>query len=422
MIPESIRGNSGCVPDGRARWFWFNQGVIQLPLGVLSRRRQGRLVAGVCTGLAERWRLDLSAVRFAMLLLTVAGGAGFIVYGVAWAVVPIADGESQPAAAEVPRAAGTARAERIAVVLIAVGGVLILRSLGVWFSDAVGIVGAVASIGVALVWGGVDGPGELGEGGALRIAVGLVLIASGFVTLLVLSGDLETMGRTMVSASLAAAGVALLLGPNLARLADELGEERRARIRSEEKAEIAAHLHDGVLQTLALIQRRSDDPREVSALARRQERELREWLHGGTPTGAASLAGLLKAELADIEDASGIRVELVCVGDVALDDQTRALAAATREAASNAARHAGVERLDVYLEVEDDQVSAFVRDRGQGFDPSTVPADRRGLAESIMGRMQRAGGDATIRSHPGEGTEVRLSVPLRATERKRVEP
>lgn len=383
-------------------------------------------MAGVCTGLADRWQLDLSAVRFAMLLLTVAGGAGFIIYGVAWAFLPLGPVDAtDPTAtdpARVPRPAGTARRERIAVVLIAVGAVLVLRSIDLWFSDAVGIVGAAAAVGVALVWGGIEGPGELGEGGALRIAVGLALIASGFVTLLLLSGDLETMGRTLVSASLAAVGVALLVGPNLARLADELGEERRARIRSEEKAEIAAHLHDGVLQTLALIQRRSDDPREVSALARRQERELRTWLHGGAPANAASLSGLLKAELADIEDASGIRVELVCVGDVALDDQTRSLAAAAREAASNAARHAGVERVDVYVEVEDDQVSAFVRDRGQGFDPSTVPADRRGVAESIMGRMQRAGGDATIRSRPGEGTEVRVRVPLRTGDRKRVEP
>lgn len=389
--------------------------MTTLPLAGLTRRRQGRLLAGVCTGVARRWRLDVRAVRFAVLLLTVAGGAGIVMYGLAWAVVPSAE-EPEP-----PAEPHRDRLETVAVELAAIGVMLVLRSFDIWFTDLIGLVGAAAAVGVALVWGGVDGPGELGEGGALRIAVGIVLVASGIVTLLVLSGDLATMGRTLVSAGLAAAGVALLLGPNLARLADELGEERRARIRVEEKAEIAAHLHDGVLQTLAMIQRRSDDPREVAALARRQERELREWLHGGTPAGAASLAGLLKAELAEVEDSSGIRVELVCVGDVGLDDQVRALAAATREAAFNAARHAGVDRVDVYVEVEDEVVSAFVRDRGAGFDTAAVPADRRGVAESIMGRMQRAGGDATIRSRPGQGTEVRLSVPVRAVERRRGE-
>jgi len=374
----------------------------------LTRRRQRRLVAGVCSGVSSRWGLDLGAVRFAVLLLSGAGGAGLIAYGVGWAVLPLAEREDEPA----PRRP-TDRIERLAVVLLAAGLTLVLRAYGLWFSDTIGIVGGVAATGVALVWGGAESAADLGQGGALRIAAGITLIASGFVTLALLSGDLATMGRSLIAASLAAAGVAMLLGPNIARLADELGEERRARIRVEERAEIAAHLHDGVLQTLALIQRRADDSREVAALARRQERELREWLHGGIPAGAATLAGSLKAELGEVEDATGTRIELVCVGDAPIDDQLRSLTAAAREAAFNAARHAGVDRVDVYVEVEGDEVAAFVRDRGVGFDPAEVAADRRGVAESIVGRMQRAGGSATVRSTPGEGTEVRLRVPLR---------
>jgi signal transduction histidine kinase len=389
---------------------WFNRLVVTTRFAGLQRQRHGRLVAGVCSGIASRTRLDVSVIRFAVMLLSMAGGAGVIAYGVAWSVLPLVEPDDDEARARPHRSNDAA--ERIAVVLLAIGATLVLRSMGLWFSDMIGVVGAVAASGVALVWGGASDAGELGGQRPLRIAVGLLLMAAGVATLLLLSGDVATMGRTLVSAGLAAAGVALLLGPNLARLGDELGEERRARIRIEERAEIAAHLHDGVLQTLAMIQRRADDPRQVATLARRQERELREWLHGGISTGAASMAGLLKAELADVEDAHGIRVELVCVGDAPIGDGVNALVAATREAALNAARHARVERVDVYVEVEDEQIAAFVRDRGSGFDPATVDPMRRGLAESIVGRMRRAGGSADVRSQPGEGTEVRLFLPF----------
>ena len=175
---------------------------------------------------------------------------------------------------------------------------------------------------------------------------------------------------------------------------------------------MAAHLHDGVLQTLALIQKRAADDKEVRSLARRQERELRDWLYGrreaAEPDG---VAGLLRRELADVEDRYGVRIDAVLVGDAPLDDSARALVAAGREAARNAATHAGVDTIDVYLEVEPERVSLFVRDRGAGFDPAAVPADRRGLADSVLGRVRRAGGQAEVLSTPGEGTEIELSVP-----------
>jgi signal transduction histidine kinase len=214
----------------------------------------------------------------------------------------------------------------------------------------------------------------------------------------------------------------------MARLARSLADERRQRIRSEERAEVAAHLHDGVLQTLALIQKRAGDDKAVRSLARRQERELRTWLYGargaggvapdangdaGAPGagGAASIAALLRRELDDVEDSYGVRLDAVLVGDAPLDDAGRALVAAGREAALNAARHAGVDTVDVYLEVEPDRLSLFVRDRGRGFDPTAVPPDRRGVADSISARVRRHGGTAEVRSAPGEGTEVELSVP-----------
>ena len=195
------------------------------------------------------------------------------------------------------------------------------------------------------------------------------------------------------------------------REVEELLEtERSERIRSEERAEMAAHLHDSVLQTLALIQKRSTEPAEVGSLARRQERELRNWLYGAARLSADSLAGGLEEVCGEIEERQRIGVELVTVGDCPLDDHIRALISATREAVTNAAKFAGVDQVSVYSELNGRQVQVFVRDRGVGFDPATVDEDRRGLRESVVGRMQRHGGNAIIRSSPGGGTEVELSI------------
>jgi signal transduction histidine kinase len=372
----------------------------------MARQRQGRLVAGVCTGLSRAWRLDTSVVRFGFLALTLAAGVGVMVYAVAWAVLPLHD-EATPEPA-------TDTVDNVAAVAAVIGAVLVLRAAGVWFSDVVGLVGGLAAVGLTLVWGRAEGPGALArEGrGPLRVAVGVLLVLTGFVAFVALTGDLATLGRSLLGAIVVAVGIGLLAAPRLARLVGELDAERRARIRSEERAEIAAHLHDGVLQTLALVQRRAGDEREVVALARRQERELREWLYG-EPAPGAMLASALAGELAIVEDTHRARVELVCVGDAPLDEPVLALIAAVREAATNAARHAGTGHVDVFVEVGDDGIDAFVRDRGRGFDPHAVPEDRRGLAESVVGRMQRAGGSARVTSRPGEGTEIALHLPRR---------
>jgi signal transduction histidine kinase len=366
------------------------------------------LVAGVASGISRSWRLETSLVRFAFLALSVAGGFGALLYVALWLLLPL--DLDDDGSFEEPR---RDRREGIALLVATAGALLLLRSAGLWFTDEAALLGLAVAGGLALVWGRADGRAALAAGGSsvVRIVVGALLVAAGFGVLVVRGGDLEVLARSLVAALAAAAGVALLVGPRVVRLADDLAAERRARVRSEERSEIAAHLHDGVLQTLALIQKRAGDNREVAALARRQERELRSWLYEGAPADPASLAATLRAELATVEDDHQVRVELVCVGDAPLDDAVRALVAATKEAATNAARHAGVGVLDVYVEVEDDAVEAYVRDRGRGFDRAVVPADRRGLVESIEGRMQRAGGTAEVRSRPGEGAEVRLRVP-----------
>ena len=206
------------------------------------------------------------------------------------------------------------------------------------------------------------------------------------------------------------------------RLALDRDAERTARIRSDERSDVAARVHDSVLQTLALIQRHANEPRRVASLARRQERELRGWLYDDQPIGDenASLVAALSAAAGDVEELHGVRVELASAGDCPVDASVGAVVLAAREAMTNAAKFAGVEEIDVYVEVTDDEVSVFVRDRGAGFDRAAVPADRRGLVESIEGRLERAGGRATDRVEPGEGTEVELHLPRRRVVKRRV--
>jgi len=204
-------------------------------------------------------------------------------------------------------------------------------------------------------------------------------------------------------------GLALITGPWWLRMGRDLASERRQRIRSEERAEVAAHLHDSVLQTLALIQRNADDPRAVVTMARRQERELRGWLYDGEATdGADTLAGALAQVGEEVETQHGVSIDVVAVGDLPLDDRRRALVAAAREAMVNAAKWSGEAAVSVYAEVGAGEASVFVRDWGAGFDPAAVAPDRHGVRESIVERMARHGGHAAVRSTVGEGTEVEL--------------
>ena len=205
------------------------------------------------------------------------------------------------------------------------------------------------------------------------------------------------------------AGLLVVAAPWLYQQRGRLRQADAERLRAEARADMAAHLHDSVLQTLALIQRQAADAPTVAALARRQERELRTWLYGES-TRASSLRSALREVVADVEADFPVDVELVCVGDAEVNDRVEALVLAVGEAVTNAAKHSGAPRVDVYAEVDEGHIEVFVRDRGTGFDPDSVPEGRRGVRESIRARMERYGGSATIRSGPDEGTEVKVEI------------
>jgi signal transduction histidine kinase len=290
----------------------------------------------------------------------------------------------------------------------------------------------VAAVGAAVVWREADQAQRRRwiRGGwraaLLRVVAGTLFVAAGFAVFLLGKLDLGQVQFGLLAVAVTLVGVGVLTVPWWVRLIRDLGEERRERIRESERAEIAAHLHDSVLQTLALIQRQSDSPREVARLARGQERELRAWLYGaggyrraGGPAVDTGLAGALATAAGEVEDTYAVTVRPVVVGgDRPLDDDLRALVLAAREAMVNAAKHAGVDEVSVYVEVEPDEVNVFVRDRGAGFDPEAVADDRHGLADSVRGRMERHRGSVRLRSAPGEGTEVHLRMPTGVQEEK----
>ena len=403
----------------------------------VRRHRSGAVVAGVAGGVAEHLAVPVLRVRVVFTLLCALGGAGVLAYGGLWAFCPI---EPPGTARDVD---GRDRLRGYGLVALGLALALVLSAVGEQISGWIlGPLG-IALVGAAVVWreaDGATGRGRLsgrrertrllgGRGGVLRAVLGALLVAGGITAFLVgsLNGASAATGDGFVGAvrfGLLAAtatlvGVVVLTVPWWMRLVRELSAERRERIRSEERAEIAAHLHDSVLQTLALIQRHTEvagdeTAREVRRLARRQERELRDWLYGEEAVDAADVAcfaAALRTAAGEVEDAFAVTVEPVVVGDAAYDPRTAALVAAAREAMTNAAKHAGVEDVSVYAEVEDGTVSVFVRDRGKGFDPDDVPSDRHGLADSIRGRVERHGGTVRLRTALGEGTEVGLTMP-----------
>jgi signal transduction histidine kinase len=279
----------------------------------------------------------------------------------------------------------------------------------------------VGLIGVAVIWRQLDDAAwerwmrqTSGLAFAARIAAGIVMV--GVAAAFVLSQERGLGGAVDVAAAtgIALVGIALILGPWISKLLGDLSAERRERVRSQERADVAAHLHDSVLQTLALLQKNANDPAAVATLARRQERDLRAWLYGDDGQDGDSLLGFLRSAAAEIEEAHHVEVEVVGVGDAALDPDTAALARAAREAMVNAAKHARAGRVDVYVECDGRTADVFVRDRGVGFDLDQVGEDRHGLRGSIIGRVERHGGTVRIRTGPGEGTEVTMSLPLRS--------
>jgi signal transduction histidine kinase len=246
----------------------------------------------------------------------------------------------------------------------------------------------------------------------VQVVLGVGLVVTGVAVFFVATPSVQSPGAGILATAAIAVGLVNIFGPWWWRLTHDLSAERQERIRSQERAEVAAHIHDSVLQTLALIQRNAGDARLVSTLARSQERELRDWLYGSPAVNSnESLAAAIQRVGDEIEDLHRVTVETVAVGDCAVDERLVALVSASREALANAARHSGAACVSAYIEVEAEQVTVFVRDRGQGFDLDAVPSDRRGIADSILWRMERHGGKAVIRSEPGNGTEVELVMP-----------
>ena len=387
--------------------------------GSLRRDLENRVVGGVCAGLGQRMGIDPAILRVAFVVAAAAGGVGIPLYALAWLLIP-ADRTGRP---EVPTRALPRRASwqvAAGVGLLTLALLLLLRELGAWFSDALAWPVVLAATGTALIWHrsttarprttplrGLQRPSDPLTRG--RAALGAALVV-GAALLFLLANDALGAARDVVLVLLAVVvALALILTPLWWRLAKSLDEERAARIRSQERTELAAHLHDSVLQTLALVQRRADDPRAVAALARRQERELRAWLSGAPERSRRdSVAAAVEAVAAAVEEAHGVAIDVVTVGDARLDARGEAVVAAAREALVNAAKFAGDAAIAVYAEADDGRIRVFVRDRGPGFDAAAVPVERRGVRDSIVGRMERHGGRATVTTAPGAGTEVEL--------------
>ena len=401
----------------------------------LRRDRSGGVLGGVCAGLGRRLGVDPLILRVGFVIAACVGGAGAIGYAICWALLPAAR-DAGTRGTLLARTVGRRESWMVAsgLVLLMLAALLLFRAWGVWVGDAVVWPLVLATGGGALIWRQSQGPAvvtppppaggddrQAGAGARPRrllrlarpslgiVALGAALIVGAALVFLWLNGALVPDRDVTLAVLVVVTAMTLILAPWWLRLARGLTEERAERIRTQERAELAAHLHDSVLQTLALMQKRAEDPREVAALARRQERELRSWLNAGSRREpGASLAAALEAAVAEIEDAHGVPVELVAVGDRRLDERAEALVAATREAVLNAVKFAPQAVISVYAEVQGDRAEVFVRDRGPGFDLAAIPPDRRGLRESVLGRMQRHGGHAEIHTRPGEGTEVEL--------------
>ena len=381
------------------------------------------MLAGVAAAIGRRLGVDAMFVRVAFGVLSLAGGAGVLLYLLVWAVTPEEPGGD-------PRPVPPPNLHRaVAFGFQVLGALLVLRAIGLWLGDPLVWPLTLAAAGACVLWARSDDAERerwnlttaeqpldalLSEKVSLpRRLVGGALALSGLLALLAANVNLSQLGGAIVAFMVAVAGLTVLVGPALWRLVQQATTERRERIRADERAEIGAHLHDSVLHTLALIQR-SESPQEMVTLARSQERELRSWLQGrSTASDVETLQPALEHVAARVEATEHVAVDLVVVGDARVDEQLRALVAAVGEAATNAAKHSGAAEVAIYVEIEPAVVTAYVRDEGAGFTPDRIPADRRGIAHSIRGRIERHGGTVRVDSQPGEGTEITLTLPRR---------
>jgi len=403
--------------------------------GPLRRIPEEGLLGGVAAGLAARTGRDPTVIRLALVLVgLVTVGYAFVAYVLFWLLVPVAGADSSIAARVKEDRRGIALAVGLGSMLVAL--LVLVGAIGGKWVGTLGWPLVISVVGLVLIWRNSPASEQATmrhlveplvgltsdrsrPGIGMRLAVAGVSLIAGVSILASVHGRLNLW--PLVGVALVIGAIAVVLGPWWLRIARDLVAERRARIRAEERADMAARVHDSVLQTLALIQKSADQPQRVTQLARAQERELRAWLFDGRAPGSLdemSLAAGVRQIQQEVEAQHGVSVEAITVGDCELDDDLVALLAAAREATVNAAKWSGEDVVSVFAEVEPASVSVYVRDRGKGFDPAAVPEDRKGLSESIHARMARRGGSATVRSTPGQGTEVSLTMPRRAGERQ----
>ncbi|WP_121182571.1 ATP-binding protein [Nocardiopsis sp. Huas11] len=386
----------------------------------LTRAVHGRLLFGVASGLARHLGVDPVVVRLAFMCLSI-GGMGIAVYIALYFFVPNEPPKEDTAGPDDTTVRkGRDVSQLVAYIGLAAGlGTLFLLFGGVfdpllWFL----VFGA---LGAAILWQQAN-PAQrdewmsstvhrVGGKGLMRAGAGILLIVVGVIGFLAFQQQLQDARAGLTFAFTLIAGVSLVVAPWIIGLIRDRDLERRERIRNAERAELAAHIHDSVLHTLTLIQRRADDPREVQRLARVQERALRTWLYRRPADADTTVSPALERVAAEVEEEHGVPIEVVCVGDCPMDDSLGAVLRAAREAMVNAAKYAKTSEISVFGEVEPEEVLVFVRDRGAGFDLEAVPEDRMGVRGSILGRMDRHGGSARIRTAPGEGTEVQLRMP-----------
>ncbi|KUN85582.1 histidine kinase [Streptomyces bungoensis] len=405
----------------------------------LYRSSDGRWLGGVARGLAGHLGLPVIWVRLAFVGLFMANGLGALLYAAFWFFVPLgvggvgdhkpslvgteasADGRRRLVARKPDKGQIVALLLMVVVSMVFVGSVNLTSAAKAYLLPAV-----LVAAGVALVWRQADNARrarwvEVGSRRRtltlLRAGVGVLLVTAGVSAIFVLQGSAAHLGAVLQAALAVLVGITLLAGPYLVRMTQDLSEERLMRIRAQERAEVAAHVHDSVLHTLTLIQRNADNAGEVRRLARAQERDLRTWLYKPEGTGKDeedepdTVAEAVRRNAAEVEDKHGVPIEVVVVGDCPLDERTSAQMQAAREAMVNAAKYGGEGgAVQVYAEVEGRAVFVSVRDRGPGFDLDSIPADRMGVRESIIGRMERNGGTARLRAVPGGGTEVELEM------------
>jgi signal transduction histidine kinase len=377
----------------------------------LHRRRSNRVVAGVAGGIADTLGVRDGYVRAAFLTLLTVWGLGAFIYVVVWLTTfdKVDDRETAPVE--------SARAIGLGIAFL--GLLLFLGAIGLWPNTLLVLTAGALSFGTAAITD-PSSPGPLAalmspgveRVSRVRLLIGVVLLIGGIVMFSTAVGQVFQFGVVFLAVFLTGLGIVVAFGPWVRRLVTDLGRERSERIRQEERAEVAAHLHDSVLQTLALMQR-TDDPQRMAMLARHQETELRDWLYGTFPLDGIDLVSTaLKRAAARIEEDFQIPVEVVTVGDHPVEERTKALVAAASEAMVNAAKHSGADRMSLYMEVDADDLDVYITDQGRGFDPGAVSADRKGITESIRSRMEKAGGSVEIDSEPGEGTGIMLRLPL----------